>query len=98
MTTFCGQCTRGIEMPAPNLVVHPAQRQVAAEFWRQNSVDNLSISELSRRLEKRGLTKERSALSRILHCETAAEWTELEMMAAELGLRLTWKVAKHRAA
>jgi len=81
-------------MPARNLVVHPAQEVIAAEFWKQNQNNGLTVSEFSRRLEKRGLAKERSALSRILHCECAAVPHELEIVAIELGLSLTWKVKR----
>lgn len=87
-------------MPARNLVVHPAQERIAEEFWRHNDAHSLTVTEFARRLEKRGLSKERSALSRILRCQTAAVPHELQIMAVELGLLLTWSVKRnrHRAA
>jgi hypothetical protein len=78
-------------MPVLNL-----HQQVAAAFQRSG----LTVSEFARRLERRGLKKERSALSRMLRVETSADTTdgELEVMADELGVSISWKPRRKRAA
>jgi hypothetical protein len=83
-------------MPVPirSDVLTKIQERIVREWIRQD----IGVAEFGRRMERRGVHKDRSAWSHIKSMNAVTTPDDLSVMADEVGLRLTWHLERRRAA